>query len=695
MTMDWWQFALLGKLDWDSIVFVHALTHPSASEFVAAAAGCAAVLGTLAVMILLTVKDWWRPLWQDWLTSLDHKKIGIMYVVLACVMLARALIEAVLMRLHQSIAVNAPGYLSPEHFSELFSTHGTIMIFFVAMPLLTGIINYVMPLQIGARDVSFALLNAVTLALTSAGAALSMVSLVVGKFSTGGWTGYPPFTELGFSPAEGVDYWIWAVSLSSLGSTLTGLNFAVTLYKRRAPGMHLFRMPLFCWTALCTSTLMIFAMAPLTVATTLLALDRYAGFHFFTGGAGGNLMNYANLFWLFGHPEVYILILPAFGIYSEVFSTYSGKTLYGYTSLVIATMAIAVLSFTVWLHHFFTMGQSADMNAFFGIATMTIGIPTGVKVYDWLFTMVRGRIRFTTPLLFGVAFLVTFLIGGLTGILLANPPVDFSMHNSLFLVAHFHNMLIPGVLFGMFAGIQMWFPKAFGFRLDDGWGRRGFWCWAIGFYMAFMPLYALGLMGAMRRTAEWFRPEYIPFLAVALAGAVIILIGCALFCVQLAVSIRHRQTLRSPIGDPWDGRSLEWSVSSPPPDWNFATLPDVRGRDDFTAQKRAGTAYAEPAQYQDIVMPKNTAAAPLICIAAMLWGFAMVWHIWWLVGASLVIGWAVVIIRSFDECTEKTVSAAEVARVHRAWLAEVARTIATDRLDETTPANLGLARLPK
>ena len=465
--------------------------------------------------------------------SLDHKKIGVMYMVIALVMLSRALIEGVLMRMQQAAAINHPGFLSPDHFGQLFSTHGSIMIFFMAMPFLTGMMNYVMPLQIGARDMAFPWANSIALWLTIGAAMLIMISLVVGRFSTGGWTGYPPYTELGFSPDVGPDYWIWAVSLGSIGSTLGGINIVCTIYKLRAPGMTMMRLPLFCWTSLCTAVLMIFAMPALTVATALLALDRYLGFHMFTNDLGGNMMNYVDLFWLFGHPEVYILILPAFGVYSEVVSTFSTKELYGYVSLVLATTAIAVLSFTVWAHHFFTMGQNADINAVFGIATMTIGIPTGVKIYDWIWTMFRGEVRFSVPMLYSLAFMVTFAIGGLTGIILAMPPLDFLVHNTLFLVAHFHNVLIPGLLYGMLAGYSYWFPKAFGFRLNEKWGRISLTCWVVGFYMAFMPLYALGASGMARRTYEVFEPSFRPWLYVAGVGALVLLTALATLFVQL------------------------------------------------------------------------------------------------------------------------------------------------------------------
>ncbi|HXR00849.1 MAG TPA: cbb3-type cytochrome c oxidase subunit I, partial [Pseudomonas sp.] len=490
---------LLGNLDYNALPFY---------SKVATAAASLVLLAAIAVFVLITVKRWWPYLWREWFTSLDHKRIGIMYVVLAMIMLMRGIIEAVMMRTQQVMAINAPGYLPPEHFSQMFSTHGTIMIFFMAMPFLTGLINFAMPLQIGARDVRFALLNAISLWLTIAGAALVMASLMLGKFSTGGWSGYPPFTEMDYQPGVGPDYWIWALTLSSIGSTLTGLNFAVTIYKDRCPGMSWWRLPLFTWTALCTSVLMIFAMPPLTVATLLLALDRYQDFHFFTNSHGGNLMNFVNLFWLFGHPEVYILILPAFGVFSEVFATFSGKRLYGYKSLVLASMVITLLSFTVWLHHFFTMGQSAGVNAAFGIATMLIGIPTGVKIYDWMLTLYRGRIRLSVPMIYALMFMMLFVIGGLTGITLSAPPVDYQVHNTVYLVAHFHNMLIPGTLFGMLAGYSYWFPKAFGFRLNERWGRITALCLGAGFLLAFMPLYLLGVSGMPRRAQAIFNAEF-------------------------------------------------------------------------------------------------------------------------------------------------------------------------------------------
>lgn len=677
----WWHL-IFGKLSADALPFY--------SPIATGAAGLV-VAGAIGVVLLLNWYGGWGWLWKEWLTSVDHKKIGIMFVAIALVMFSRAVIEAIMMRLQQAMAFDSPGYLPPDHFSQLFTTHGTIMIFFMAMPFLTGLINYVMPLQIGTRDLSFPVMNSVSLALTAAGAALMMVSLDLGKFSTGGWSGYPPYTELSYNPGVGPDYWIWAVTLSSLSSTMTGINFAVTIYKKRCAGMNFLRMPLFTWTALATSILMIFAMPPLTVATLLLACDRYLGMHFFTNAGGGNMMNFINLFWLFGHPEVYILILPPFGVYSELFSTFSAKRLYGYRSLVYATAAIAFISFMVWVHHYFTMGQSADINAVFGIATVAVGVPTGVKIYDWMLTMYRGRVRFSVPMLWSLAFAVTFVIGGLTGVLLATPPVDYVVHNTLFLVAHFHNMLIPGLLFGMLAGYHFWFPKAIGFRLHEGWGRFVVFCFVIGFYLAFFPLYAMGLEGMPRRTQEYYDPAYYPWAIVAMVGAGFIFLGLLGLVVQLVVSIFNRGKLACHIGDPWNGRSLEWSVSAPPPEYNFAVLPRVEGRDAFTEEKARDTAYRPPKRYEAIEMPKNSAVGPLIALASFACAFGLVWHIWWMATGGFVMAWLVIIARSFVRDTKRVISATEVERIEKRWLREVALTRPVSRDEEFAYANKGLA----
>src|SRR5271167_4828516 len=518
---------MLGKLTWADVP----LDQP-----IPLIAGVAAFAIFGLVIIYVLMKGWGPYLWRDWITSVDHKHIGTMYVFLAGVMLLRGFTDAIMMRSQQALAFQSQGYLPPEHYNQIFSAHGTIMIFFVAMPFVIGLMNIVVPLQLGVRDVAFPTLKSVSFWLTATGALLVNLSLVVGVFSRTGWLPFPPLSELAYSPDVGVDYYLWGVQISGVGTLLTGVNFVTTILKIHAPGMTYMRMPVFCWTSLATNLLIVAAFPVLTATYAMLLLDRYLGFHFFTNEAGGNVMMFMNLIWIWGHPEVYILVLPAFGVYSEVVSTFSRKPLFGYRSMVMATMAICLISFTVWLHHFFTMGAGANVNAVFGIASMIIAVPTGVKVFNWLFTMYGGRIVYTTAILWSLGFMVTFVIGGMTGVLLAVPPADFVLHNSLFLVAHFHNVIIGGVLFGAFAGYTFWFPKAFGFRLHEGLGKAAFWCWIIGFYVAFMPLYVLGLMGMTRRMQHYDVPAWHPWLVVAACGAVIILAGIILQIAQLAVS---------------------------------------------------------------------------------------------------------------------------------------------------------------
>lgn len=613
------------------------------------------VSGGLGFLLLVTWLRAWRTLWNDWLTTVDHKRIGIMYIVLALVMLVRGFVDAIMMRLQQAMSYNSEGYLPPEHFEQIFSSHGTIMIFFMAMPFMAGLLNYIVPLQIGARDVAFPVMNALSFWLTAAGAGLMLVSLVIGKFSTAGWTAYPPYSGVAFTPGVGVDYWIWAVLISGVGTTMSGINFIVTILRKRAPGMLLMRMPMFTWTALCSSILIIFAFPALTVSTAMLALDRTLGMHFFTNDSGGNVMNYMNLFWIWGHPEVYILILPAFGIFSEVVATFSSKRLFGYNSLVYATAVIAVLSFTVWLHHFFTMGAGANVNAIFGIATMIIAVPTGVKVFEWLFTMYRGRIRFEPPMLFTIGFMCLFVIGGVSGVLLAIPPVNYATHNTTFLVAHFHNMIIPGVLFGYLAGYMYWFPKAFGFCLDAKWGARAFWLWTIGFLFAFMPLYALGLMGMPRRMETYSNAEWQPLLVIAFFGACLILLGILSLAAQLIVSIKLRGSLRDVTGDPWDGRTLEWSIPSPPPPWNFDKVPIITARDAFHEIKQSDKPAQTVPETGPLEIPRNSVMGPCIGVAGFCVGFGAVWFMWWLTLAGLVLAIGALIGRSFVEDREREV----------------------------------------
>jgi cytochrome o ubiquinol oxidase subunit 1 len=649
---------ILGRLSWSAIPF---------DQPIPMTASAMVMFAVLAALIWVTVRGHWLYLWREWFTSVDHKRIGIMYCALALLMLVRGFTDAIMMRSQQALAFHSGGYLAAQHFDQIFSAHGTIMIFFVAMPFMIGLMNFAVPLQLGVRDVAFPTFNSVSLWLTASAVLLINLSLVVGEFARTGWLVYPPLSELQFSPGVGVDYYLWAVQIGGIGSLLTGINFVTTILKIRAPGMLYTRMPIFCWTALAANLLIIAAFPVLTATLGMLLLDRYLDFHFFTTMLGGNPMMYVNLIWAWGHPEVYILILPAFGIFSEVISTFSGKPLFGYRSMVIATMAICLLSFLVWLHHFFTMGAGADVNGFFGVMTMIIAVPTGVKVFNWLFTMWGGRVRFSTPMLWSIAFIVTFLIGGMTGVLLAVPPADFVLHNSLFLVAHFHNVVIGGVLFGAFAGYSYWFPKAFGFRLNERLGRAAFWCWVIGFYVAFMPLYVLGLEGMTRRMQHYDVAQWHPWLIVAAGGAVLILAGIACQVAQLIVSIRHRDrdALRDSAADPWDGRTLEWSTASPPPAFNFAILPRVAGADAYWSSKQAPDVdprHALP-EYQTIEVPRNSPSGFIVAFLAVVTGFALIWHIWWMVMVGLTGAFATFVAFAWRDRSDDEISAAAVASI--------------------------------
>jgi cytochrome o ubiquinol oxidase subunit 1 len=594
-------------------------------------------------------------------------------------MLVRGFADAIMMRSQQALAFQAPGYLPPEHYDQIFSAHGTIMIFFVAMPLVVGLMNFAVPLQLGVRDVAFPTLNSVSFWLTATGVLLVNLSLVVGEFARTGWLAYPPLSESTYSPGVGVDYYLWSLQIAGVGTLMGGINLATTILKIRAPGMAYLRMPVFCWTALAANLMIIAAFPVLTATFAMLLLDRYLGFHFFTNEAGGNAMMFVNLIWVWGHPEVYILILPAFGVFSEVVSTFSSKPLFGYRSMVAATMAICVLSFFVWLHHFFTMGAGADVNAVFGITSMIIAVPTGVKIFNWLFTMYGGRLRFNVPLLWSLGFMVTFVIGGMTGVLLAVPPADFVLHNSLFLVAHFHNVIIGGVVFGVFAGYTYWFPKAFGFTLDERLGKAAFWCWFLGFYGAFTPLYAVGLLGMTRRMQHYDVAAWHPWLLVAMAGAVLILCGIGFQIAQLVVSIRTREQRRDLTGDPWDGRSLEWVTPSPPPAFNFAVLPGVQGHEAYWGIKQRAIEtqhLAEEPDYRPIELPRNSPTGFVTAFFATITGFSLIWHIWWLVVLGLVGAFATFVVFAWRDVPEYEVPADEVARIDRARRAARAAALA-------------------
>ena len=648
---------IFGRLSWDAIPFHEPIL---LATFAGVLVGGAALLGLISYFRL------WGTLWRDWITSIDHKKIGIMYMILGLVMFLRGFADALMMRAQQAISFGEnAGFLPPHHYDQVFTAHGVIMIFFVAMPFVTGLMNYVVPLQIGARDVAFPFLNNFSFWMTAMGAVLVMASLFVGEFARTGWLAFPPLSGILASPGVGVDYYIWSLQIAGVGTLLSGVNLIVTIVKMRAPGMDLMKMPVFTWTSLCTNILIVMSFPILTAVLAMLGMDRLFDTNFFTNDKGGNAMMYVNLIWIWGHPEVYILILPAFGIFSEVVSTFCGKRLFGYTSMVYATVVIMVLSYLVWLHHFFTMGSGASVNAFFGITTMIISIPTGAKIFNWLFTMYKGRIRFELPMMWTVSFMLTFTVGGMTGVMLAIPAADFVLHNSLFLVAHFHNVIIGGVLFGLFAGINYWFPKAFGVKLNQFWGKVSFWLWSIGFWVAFTPPYILGFMGVTRRMSHFEDPELQPLFLISFIGTLMIAGGIGAMLMQFFMTWKDRNKLRDVTGDPWDGRTLEWSTSSPPPDYNFAFTPVVHDNDTFADMKKNG--WKRPLNdFVSIHMPKNTWAGFVIAALSMVVGFAIIWHMWLLTGLAFFAMMVAIIVHTFNYKRDYYIPADEVTRTENA-----------------------------
>lgn len=651
--------SIFGRLSFDALP----------TELITIGGAASMVLGGLGVVAALFYFKRWTWLWKNWLTTLDAKKIGVMYIIVAIIMMLRGFGDALLMRTQQALSSgDASGVLTSDTFQQIFSAHGTIMIFFVAMGLMFGLINLVLPLMLGARDVAFPFLNSISFWLFATGMILVNLSLVVGEFSAAGWLAYPPLSGLEYSPGVGVDYWIWSLQIAGVGSLLSGINFITTILKERAPGMTLMKMPIFAWSVLVSMILVVFAFPILTATLGMLSLDRLMGMHFFTSDMGGNPMMYVNLIWAWGHPEVYILILPAFGVFSEVVATFSRKYLFGYKTMVAALFAIMFLSFIVWLHHFFTMGGGANVNAFFGIMTMVIAVPTGVKIFNWLFTMYGGRVHFTSPMIWFLGFVITFTIGGVSGVLMAVPAIDFQVHNSLFLVAHFHNVIIGGVLFGFFAGLTYWFPKIFGFRLNERLGKWAAYCWVLGFMVAFLPLYALGLMGATRRLDHYEESGWQVLFIVAGLGVMIIGLGVLLQILQLGVSIWQRKKSLDTTGDPWNGRTLEWSVPSPAPFYNFAITPVVNERDPFwvAKQKKAMDGVTEKPKYQDIRLPKNSGMGIIIAGFAFIIGFSLIWHIWWLAALGLIGVLITIIVRTTSEDTEYTVTAAEIEKMETA-----------------------------
>ncbi len=654
-------------MDWTQFFFGSLTLKAFKHDLIQTGASVSMVLGGIIAVALLTYYGKWKWLWREYLTSLDPKRVGVMYAVVSFIMLIKGFVDALMMRAQQVLSVgDSYGYLTADHFQQVFSAHGTTMIFFVGMGGVFAFMNFIIPLQIGARDVAFPFLNSLSFYLFAAGALFIMVSLALGDFSATGWVAYPPLSGIAYSPGEGVDYWIWSVQIAGIGSMFSGINFFVTIMKMRCPGMTLMKMPIFVWSCLCTTVLIIFAFPILTATLALLSLDRTLGMHFFTGDFGGNAMMYINLIWAWGHPEVYILILPAFGIFSEVVPVFSRKTLFGYTSMVWALASITFLSFIVWLHHFFTMGASPKVNAFFGIMTMLIAIPTGVKIFNWLFTMARGRVKFSIPMMWFLAFVAVFTTGGMTGVLMSIAAADFQIHNSLFLIAHFHSMIIGGVLFGFFAGFHYWFPKIAGFKLNEKYGRLGFWCWVIGFFLAFMPLYVLGLMGATRRLDHYDASMgWESLFIVAAIGATVIALGIWFQCIEIMVSIRDRNKNRDTTGDPWDGRTLEWTTHSPAPLYNFAVIPVVDSIDPFWKQKHSGVELVKPKHYEPIHMPRNTAAGLYIGAFSFVFGFGFVWDIYWMIVVGFFGMIIAMIMRLADSDTEYYIPSDEIAETEK------------------------------
>ncbi len=664
---------LLGKLGMDS------LPH----EWFTIAASISIIVMLLSVAGFITYKRRWTWLWKNWLTTVDPKKIGIMYFIVGGIMLVRGGMDAIMIWLQQAMAGSGDGYLNAQHFQEIFTAHGNIMVFFVAMALIFGFINYIVPLQIGARDLASPFLNTLGFWLYVAGVIMvNMFFVFGGEYAATGWLAVAPLSGKEFSPGVGMDYWIWSLQISGIGTTLGGINFIMTILRMRAKGMSLMKMPPFTWGALCSMVMVVSVFPLLTMTIVLLFFDRYFGTHFFTTSGGGNPMMYTNLIWMWGHPEVYIIMLPSFGIFTEVVSTFSRKPVAFYKSNVIAMIGISTISLLVWLHHFYTMGADANVNSAFGVATMLISIPTSALVISWIATMYKGRISFKTPMIWLMGFISVFGIGGITGVLLAIPPVDFQLHNSLFLVAHFHSTAVGGVLFGIFAGLAYWFPKMFGFRLNERIGRYAAWSWIIGFFVAFTPLYILGLMGATRRLNTYDASTgWQPFYVVAFIGGMIIVLGVALQLAQIIASIMQRKQLADTTGDPWNARTLEWSTTSPPPAYNFAAIPEVTERDIFWKMKKDGL---PKLRLEDIHMPKSTAAGIYISIFAFLAGFGFVWEIIWLVTVSIVGIIIVFIAKGFNEHSEYTIPAAEVARIEaeRAKQIAVAKEYARDDAED-------------
>ncbi|MET1176869.1 cytochrome aa3 quinol oxidase subunit I [Peribacillus simplex] len=630
-----------------------AVPHPSPAIY---ASMVAIGLTMIAVVAGITYFKKWGYLWREWLTTVDHKRIGIMYILSALLMLFRGGVDALMMRAQTAIPDN--GLLDGQHYNEVFTTHGVVMILFMAMPFIIGLMNIVTPLQIGARDVAFPRLNAVSFWLFFMGAMLFNISFVVGGSPDAGWTSYFPLASNDFSESVGSNYYAIAIQIAGIGTLMTGINFIVTILKMRAPGMNLMKMPMFTWSILITNFIIVFAFPVLTVALALMTMDRLFGTQFFTMANGGSDMLWANLFWVWGHPEVYIVILPAFGIYSEIISTFARRNLYGYNSMVISMVAISTLSFVVWAHHFYTMGHGAMVNGIFSVTTMAIAVPTGVKIFNWLFTLWKGKIVFTVPMLYSLAFIPIFTLGGVTGVMLAMASADYQYHNTMFLVAHFHYVLIPGTVFAVLAGFTYWWPKMFGFMLSEKIGKWSFWFITIGFNVTFFPMFITGLDGQARRMYTYSESTgYGPLNMLSFVGAIGLAIGFALIVYNIYWSTRYAS--RNISNDPWDARSLEWATHTPIPEYNFAIVPTVDSTEAFWDSKKKGFKLFG-GKVEKIHMPNNSGVPFIMSCIFFVWGFALVFSMWIIAIIATIGIFACMIHRSFEKDHGRYISVEEI-----------------------------------
>jgi len=533
---------------------------------------------------------------MDWLTTVDHKKIGILYMLAGGFFFLIGGIEAILIRLQ--LMGPQMSIVSAQTYNELLTMHGTTMIFLAAMPIIFGFMNAVVPLQIGARDVAFPFLNSLGFWTFFFGGLLLNLSWIIGDVPDAGWTAYVPLSSEQFSQHRGVDFYLMGLQVAGIGTLIGGINFLVTIINMRAPGMSFMRMPMFTWTSFITSALILFAFPALTVGLVLLTFDRLFGGNIFDPNMGGNIVLWQHIFWIFGHPEVYILVLPAFGIISEVIPTFSRKRLFGYSAMVFATVLIGFLGFMVWVHHMFTTGMGPVANALFAVATMLIAIPTGIKIFNWLFTMWGGQIKFTTANLFAIGFVPTFVMGGVTGVMLAVPPADFQFHDSYFVVAHFHYVIVGGIVFGLLSGLFYWWPKMFGRFLNETSGKWTFWLFFIGFHLTFFIQHFLGMIGMPRRVYTYLPEQYNPgwtwMNQLSTVGAFVMGIAILILLVNIAASFTKPKTAKA---DSWDdGRTLEWTIPSPAPEYNFAQTPVVRGIDAWWKEKMEGNTAMTPAE---------------------------------------------------------------------------------------------------